>query len=93
MFADERLPIAGVKRVPEVVQDPHVKARGLLPTVDVPGLRKVQVIAHPAKHTATLTRNPSRVPTKGQDTEEILRSIGYTPKQISGLAKKGVIAT
>ena len=93
LFADERLPIAGVKRVPEVVQDPHVKARGLLPTVDVPGLRKVQVIAHPAKHTATLTRNPSRVPTKGQDTEEILRSIGYTPKQISGLAKKGVVAT
>src|SRR5207245_6992640 len=29
-FVAEKLPIAGVKRVPEVVRDPQVKARGLL---------------------------------------------------------------
>ena len=92
LFAREELPVAGVKRVPEVVRDPHVKARGLLPTVDIPGLWKLQVIAHPAKHSATEIRNPARVPAKGQDTEEILRSLGYTPKTIETLAKKGVIA-
>ena len=92
LLAGENLPIAGVKRVSEVVRDPHVKARGLLPVVDVSGLWKVQVIAHPAKHTAMETRNPARVPSRGQDTEEILRSLGYTARQIQTLTKKGVVA-
>lgn len=92
LLATEELPITGVKRVSEVVLDPQVKARSLLPVVDVSGPGKVQVIAHPAKHTATETRNPARVPSKGQDTEEILRSLGYTARQIQTLAKKGVVA-
>jgi len=92
LFFAEKLPIAGVKRVPEVVRDPQVKARGLLPTVDVPGVGKLQVISHPARHTATEVRNPARVPMKGQDTEPILRSLGYTSRQIEALAKKNVIA-
>ncbi|TLZ96384.1 MAG: CoA transferase [Methanobacteriota archaeon] len=92
LLAKESLPITGVKRVSEVVRDPHVKARGLLPVVDVSGLWKLQVIAHPAKHATLETRNPTRVPAKGQDTEEILRSLGYTARQIQTLAKKGVVA-
>jgi len=92
LFFTERLPIAGVKRVPEVVHDPQVKARGLLPTVDVPGVGKLQVISHPAKHTKTETRNPARVPRKGEDTDVILRSLGYTSRQIEALAKKDVVA-
>src|SRR5437870_1222135 len=92
MFFAEKLPIAGVKRVPEVVRDPQVKARGLLQTVDVPGVGKLQVISHPAKHTATETRNPARVPKKGQDTEAILKSLGYTSRQVVALAKKNVVA-
>ncbi len=43
LFFAEKLPIAGVKRVPEVVRDPQVKARGLLPTVDVPGVGKLEM--------------------------------------------------
>jgi crotonobetainyl-CoA:carnitine CoA-transferase CaiB-like acyl-CoA transferase len=92
MFFAEALPIAGVRRMIEVVRDPQVKARGLLPAVDVPGVGKLQVISHPAKHTATETRNPSRVPSEGQDTEAILRSLGYTSRQIEALAKKDVVA-
>ncbi|MCI4371048.1 MAG: CoA transferase [Thermoplasmata archaeon] len=91
-FENEGLPIAGVKRVSEVVADPHLKARGLLPAEDLPGLGKMQVIAHPARHTSTKIHNPTRVPSKGQDTEEILRSLGYSPRQMQSLAKKGIIA-
>ena len=92
LLANENLPITGVKRVSEVVRDPHVKARGLLPVVDASGLWKLQVIAHPAKHATLETRNPTRVPAKGQDTEEILRSLGYTARRIQTLAKNGVVA-
>ena len=92
LFEPERLPIAPVKRLPEVVEDPHVAARNLLPAVDIPGLGKRRVIAHPAKHAVTTTANPVRVPKKGEHTEEILRSLGFSARQISGLSKKGIVA-
>jgi len=93
IFEPERLPIAAVKRLPEVVGDPHVAARNLLPAVDIPGLGKRRVIAHPAKHAVTTIANPARVPKKGEHTEEILRSLGFSARQISGLSKKGIVAT
>src|SRR5205807_1423325 len=62
LLANENLPIAGVKRVSEVVRDPQVEARGLLPVVDVSGLWKLQVIAHPAKHRGRRPWPPSRGP-------------------------------
>ena len=92
LFTEANLPIVGVKTVAELVRDPQVKARELLPVVDVPGLWKMPVIGHPAKHSVSSTRNPARAPAKGEDTEAILRSLGYKPKQIASLAKKGVIA-
>jgi crotonobetainyl-CoA:carnitine CoA-transferase CaiB-like acyl-CoA transferase len=70
-----------------------VKARELLPLIDVPDVGKLQVIAHPAKHAETKVRDPARVPGKGGNTVEILRSLGYTPRQIQVLAKKEVIGT
>jgi crotonobetainyl-CoA:carnitine CoA-transferase CaiB-like acyl-CoA transferase len=93
LFAKEQLPITLVKRVSEVVRDPHVMARELLPLIDVPDVGKLQVIAHPAKHAETKVRDPARVPGKGGNTVEILRSLGYTPRQIQAMAKKEVIGT
>ncbi len=92
IFSEANLPIVGVKRVAELVKDPQVLARELLPVVDVPGLWKVPVLGHPAKHSVSTTRNLARAPERGEDTETILRSLGYKPRQIEALAKKGVVA-
>mgnify|MGYP006267638031 CR=1 FL=1 len=92
MFAAANLPITAGRTVADVVRDPQVNARGLLPVVDVPGLWKMAVVAHPAKHTVTTTRDPARVPSMGEDTDSILGGLGYTPQQIEALAKKGVVA-
>jgi crotonobetainyl-CoA:carnitine CoA-transferase CaiB-like acyl-CoA transferase len=92
IFAKESLPIIGVRHVSDVVKDPQVGARNLLPVVDVPGLWKMQVIAHPAKHSVSEARVPARAPAKGEDTDPILRSLGYSAKRIEALAKKGVVA-
>lgn len=92
LFAAENLPIVGVKSVADVVRDPQVKARGLLPVVDVPGLWKMQVLAHPVKHSVSTSRTPVRAPDKGEDTDEILASLGYSRKRIEELSQKGVIA-
>lgn len=92
LFSKANLPIVGVQTVADVVHDPQVKARELLPLVDVPGLWKMQVMAHPAKHSVSKSQTPARAPTKGEDTDAILGSLGYSPKRIEALAKKGVIA-
>ncbi len=92
IFREANLPIIGVKTVADVVRDPQVRARDLLPVVDIPGLWKMQVLAHPAKHSVSETRTPSNAPAIGEDTEAILASLGYSSKQIEALAKKGVIA-
>ncbi len=91
LFAKEDLPVVVVRSVGEVVRDPQVRARELLPAVDLPGLRKVRVIAHPAKHTRTSTRDPRGVPGLGDDTNEILRSLGYSMRRIETLAEDGII--
>lgn len=93
IFVREGLPVNGVRRVSEVVHDAHVKARDLLPPVDVEGLWRLQVTAHPARYSESEVRIPSRVPRKGEHTEEILGSLGFTARQIENLAKKGVVAT
>lgn len=92
IFVREGLPVNGVKRVSEVVRDPQVKARGLLPTVEVARLGKLQVTAHPARHTDSTVHTPTEAPRKGEHTEEILRGLGYPLKRIEALAKKGVVA-
>ncbi len=91
IFAKANLPVTAVRTVAEMVQDPQVKERELLPIVDVPGLWKMQVVGHPAKHARTPTRNLARVPARGEDTEAILKSLGYSATRIAALAKQGVI--
>lgn len=92
LFAKEKLPIVGVKTVADVVRDPQVRARELLPVVDIPGLWKMQVLAHPARHSVSATRTPSKAPEKGEDSETILASLGYSARRIKALADRGIIA-
>ena len=91
LFLKEHLPVIGVRNVSQVLKDPQVRARGLLPTADIPGLWKMPVLAHPAKHSVSRTITPARAPSQGQDTAAILRSLGYSRNRITELAKKGVI--
>ncbi len=92
IFAEENLPVIGVRHVSDLVKDPQVKARKLLPVVDVPGLWKMPVMAHPSKYSVSEARNPARAPAKGEDTDTILASLGYSEKRIEALTKKGIIA-
>ncbi len=91
IFSKEDVPVAAVRHVSEVVRDPQVRARELLPVVDIPGLWKAQVIGHPAKHSTSEIRTPSRLPSKGEDTEAILESLGYSKDEIESLARRGIV--
>ena len=91
-FEPEDLPIAPVQRIDEVVEDPHVAARDLLPEVRIGGARR-RVLAHPAKHHAVPPSMPSRVPERGEDTVDVLRWAGFTAKQVRDLRERGIVGT
>ncbi len=90
MFEREELPIEPVQRMDEVVSDPHLAARGLLPTVRVDGARH-RVLAHPVKHHSAPARTLARAPAQGEDTDTVLRRAGFTAKQLRELRAKGVV--
>ena len=90
VFDPEELPIAPVQRMDEVVSDPHLAARKLLPAVRIDGQRR-QILAHPAKHHTAPARTPGRAPARGQDTEAVLRWAGYSAKQIREKRAKRVV--
>jgi len=84
------MPITPVLRVDEVVADPHLAARGLLPEVAFRGGRR-RVLAHPARRGASRPRPPAKAPAKGEHTAAVLRWAGYTAKEVRALAADGVI--
>jgi crotonobetainyl-CoA:carnitine CoA-transferase CaiB-like acyl-CoA transferase len=79
---------------PEVVADPHVKARNMLVEVprtdDVPD--PVLVPGNPVKMSKVAEGPEKRVPWIGEHTDEVLvTDLGLSDKEIAGLRDEGVI--
>jgi crotonobetainyl-CoA:carnitine CoA-transferase CaiB-like acyl-CoA transferase len=86
----EDLPVMPVLGVDEVVANPQVVARRMLPEVAVKGGRR-RVLAHPARMAKSDVRTPSGAPEQGEHTDEVLRWAGYTARQIRDLRKDGAV--
>jgi len=87
----EDLPWAPVQTISEVVRDPQVRARGMLAEADLGRLGRLTVLGHPAHHSG-LSRDPvGFVARKGEHTDEVLRSLGYSEKEIEDLRRRGVV--
>src|SRR2546422_2028592 len=71
----ESLPVMPVKRVDEVVDDPQLRARGLLPEVRIGGVRR-KVLAHPVKARGSNLRTLAAAPARGAHTDPVLRWVG-----------------
>lgn len=78
-------------RAPEMLQDPHFKARSSIVSVPHPTLGDV-----PMQNVfPRLSRTPGTVrwpgPELGQHTDEVLRELGLSAEQLSGLRESGVV--
>jgi len=93
-FVGSGIPVAPVYHVDEVVEDPHLSARGMFVEVEHPKAGRVKVPNFPVKLSETPGEVASAAPLLGQHNREILVGIlGYTEERVAELERAGVIFT
>lgn len=85
-FKGRDIAFAPLKTLPEVLEDPHFRARGMV-TQDARGWDHLGV---PIKFADEPGRANFRLPAHGQHSAEILRSLGYADDEIGRLKESGV---
>ncbi|MEQ8409067.1 MAG: CoA transferase [Gammaproteobacteria bacterium] len=79
-----RLPAGPVMSPQQVLDDPHVAAKGLFKAMDFPGLRTpAPVMTTPVELSETPGTVRERAPTLGEHTDAILQSLGYSEQDIA----------
>jgi len=85
------VPNAPVKRISEVLNDPHVIHRGVVSRVSHKLYGEIPVLNFPARFSNVNPQVRLPPPLKGEHTIEVLRGLGYTDEQIRELIEKGVV--
>ena len=87
-----QIPAGPVYSPEQALQDPHVRAAGLLRETDFPGLPiPAPISATPVRFSATPAGVRARAPLLGEHTDAILRELGYGPADLAELRAGGVI--
>ena len=85
------IPAGPINTVAQALADPHVLAREMVTTVEHPTAGKVSKTGLPAKFTETPGEVRSPPPLLGQNTDEILRALGYDEPGIAALREQKVV--
>jgi crotonobetainyl-CoA:carnitine CoA-transferase CaiB-like acyl-CoA transferase len=86
------VPVGPVNNAQDIFDDPHVKAREMLASVEHPGSnRTVTIAGSPIKFTETPAGVRHRAPLLGEHTDEILADAGFTADEIASLRSSEVI--
>lgn len=89
---EARLPAGPVLSPQQVLEDPHIAAKGLFQALDYPGLDKpAPVMGTPVELSGTPGSIRQRAPTLGEHTDRILEELGYDAAQIAALREKRVV--
>lgn len=87
------LPAGPVYTPQQALDDPQVAAMGFLHAIaDYPGLaRAVPVSGLPVSLSGTPGIAPARPPRLGEHTDEVLRGLGYTEREIAAFRDQGIV--
>ena len=89
---EARLPAGPVLSPQEVLDDPHIAAKGLFQATEYPGLeRPAPLMKTPVELSETPGEIRERPPTLGEHTNRIMRELGYGDEDIDALRLKRVI--
>ena len=85
------VPCAKVQRIDEVLEDPQIKARGMVIEQDHPALGKIRLPNLPFHFSGCDTTVTQVAPDLGQHNQEIARSLGFSDTDIQAMQKDGVL--
>jgi crotonobetainyl-CoA:carnitine CoA-transferase CaiB-like acyl-CoA transferase len=92
-FVANDLPCAPVNRLPELPDDPQLRAREVFADVPPPDGEGTFRVATEPLRVAGQERQPVRpAPAPGQDTEAVLTGLGYDAEQVKSLHAAGVVS-
>lgn len=86
-----QVPYAPVYDMEEALNDPHLKARGLLKEIDAGQLGNIREVLFPARFSGFKAEIKRPPPQWGQHTEDILNDLGYSGNEICLLRERKVI--
>jgi len=92
LFEGASFPVGPVNSIPEVFEDEHIKAIGLVKSLRHPKDGTIKVVGPPV--TFSDARNDARTapPILGQHTDEVLGELlGYGPDELAKLKKDNII--
>jgi crotonobetainyl-CoA:carnitine CoA-transferase CaiB-like acyl-CoA transferase len=90
-FEPKGYPHCPVNNLDEVFSNPQVLHRNMVEVVDHPKLGKIKQPGIPTKFSLTPGKIRSTSPLPGQNTEEILKGLGYSQDKIKRLKKIAAI--
>ena len=87
------VPNAPIYRIEEVLDDPQVREMGLPREVRHPKMGASNLIGNAVRLSDTPARFHRAAPLLGEDTDEILRELGYDDETLARLRERGVIGS
>ena len=93
MLDSVSVPAGRIYTVADIANDPHYKARGNIQTIQMQDGSKVDVPGVIPKLSRTPGSIKTLAPNIGQNTDEILKSIGLSNDQIASLKERGIAFT
>ena len=91
LFREAGIPCGPINFVDEILDDPHVRARGVIVELEHPAAGLVRSIANPVHLSETPVSYRLPPPMLGQHNAEVLAELGYGPAGVTRLEAEGVI--
>ena len=93
LLEDAGVPCAPIQDYGQVFNDPHLQARGFFWDAPHPTLGSVRQLGSPMRLSETPPVREKAGPLFGEDSEAVVRSLGYGPQEVARLVQDEVIKT
>ena len=91
VLREHEIPCSPINSVADIVDDPHLEARGMLESVKHPDGGEFTLIDNPVNFSTLEAGIRTAPPTLGEHTEGVLERLGYDAEDIETLRERDII--